>query len=242
MPASESDDRFPATRWSLVHAARGKDEPKARRALEELCATYWLPIYGYIRSRGNDAHDAEDLTQAFFESLIRRDSLAKPEEERGKLRAFLLGALKKFLVDAHRKESALKRGGEATILSFDWGRAEEAFVAGAWTTGEASFDHEWARLIVDQVMGKLRGALGSVEREAQFDALLPHLTAASGDPPYRKLAEALATNVPSLRVTMSRLRQRFRRALEHEISDTVASEEELREEIVYLLGAYEAAS
>lgn len=242
MPAPETDDRFPATRWSLVYAARGKDEPKARRALEELCRAYWLPIYGYIRSRGNSAHDAEDLTQAFFVSLIQRDSLAKPEESRGKLRSFLLGVLKRFLVDAHRRDSALKRGGKVTFISFDWVRAEEAFEAGQWSGEGASFDCEWARLIVGQVMGKLRSALGTEEREAQFDALVPHLTAVSGDPPYRKLAERLSTNVPSLRVTMSRLRQRFRRALEHEIADTVASEEELREEVLYLLGAYEAAS
>jgi RNA polymerase sigma-70 factor (ECF subfamily) len=40
--------------------------PQADQALEELCRTYWYPLYTYVRRRRHTREDAEDLTQAFF--------------------------------------------------------------------------------------------------------------------------------------------------------------------------------
>ena len=42
---------FPATRWTLVADVRSGGE-SARRALEELCAVYWYPVYVYARRGG----------------------------------------------------------------------------------------------------------------------------------------------------------------------------------------------
>src|SRR5258708_28754163 len=39
---------FASTRWSLIVAAKGCDEPEAHRALAELCQIYWFPLYGYV--------------------------------------------------------------------------------------------------------------------------------------------------------------------------------------------------
>jgi len=48
-----------------VLAAREADAPQATAALEKLCRVYWIPLYAYVRRKGYDVPDAQDLTQAF---------------------------------------------------------------------------------------------------------------------------------------------------------------------------------
>jgi hypothetical protein len=67
------DARFCTTHWSAVLAARDKNSSQAQQALAELCRSYWYPLYAYVRRRGNNPTDAEDLTQGFFERLIEKD-------------------------------------------------------------------------------------------------------------------------------------------------------------------------
>jgi len=55
---------FLTTRWSLVLGARDRSRLEARAALAKLCQEYWYPIYAFIRRKGHDLNDAEDLTQA----------------------------------------------------------------------------------------------------------------------------------------------------------------------------------
>jgi hypothetical protein len=40
-------DWFATTHWSVVLGAAQGDRPAARQALEQLCATYWYPLYAY---------------------------------------------------------------------------------------------------------------------------------------------------------------------------------------------------
>jgi RNA polymerase sigma-70 factor (ECF subfamily) len=40
--------------------------PGSRAALSDLCKLYWYPLYAFIRRRGYNAEDAQDLTQGFF--------------------------------------------------------------------------------------------------------------------------------------------------------------------------------
>ncbi|MEZ5303658.1 MAG: sigma factor, partial [Verrucomicrobiales bacterium] len=146
-PASaKSHDRFPDTRWSLVVAASEPDSPASRRAFAELCQIYWFPIYSYIRNRGKSPEDAEDLTQEFFATLIERETLRAADAERGKLRAYLLGSVKRFIVSAHRKESAQKRGGGKKPISFDTAMAEMLFSDKPVAAGtpEEIFEQTWA--------------------------------------------------------------------------------------------------
>ena len=44
--------QFATTHWSLVGAAKPGEvsQSRAREALEELCRTYWYPLYAFVRS------------------------------------------------------------------------------------------------------------------------------------------------------------------------------------------------
>lgn len=79
--------------------ARQPNASGARLALEQLCQTYWYPLYVYVRRRGHSQHDAEDLVQGFFARLIGKDYLADVDREKGKFRSFLLAALNHFMSD-----------------------------------------------------------------------------------------------------------------------------------------------
>ena len=64
---------FATTHWTAVLAAgRGRSQ-QADVALEELCRTYWYPLYAYVRRQGNSREDAEDLTQGFFARLLEKN-------------------------------------------------------------------------------------------------------------------------------------------------------------------------
>jgi len=61
---------FATTHWSVVQAAGGLHSTVAARALEQLCQTYWYPLYAYVRRRGSSPEAAADLTQSFFAQLL----------------------------------------------------------------------------------------------------------------------------------------------------------------------------
>jgi hypothetical protein len=90
----EAEDRFEETAWSVVIAAGATTEPRAHAALTQLCHVYWPPIYAYLRRSGYNTHDAQDLTQSFFQHLLENETLRRVSREKGRFRSFLLGALK----------------------------------------------------------------------------------------------------------------------------------------------------
>src|SRR6266700_4135365 len=89
---------FATTHWSVVLTAQG-ESPAAQEALEKLCRTYWRPIYSFVRRQGIRPEEAEDLTQGFFALLLERRDLDAVRKEKGRLRSYLLGALKHFLTN-----------------------------------------------------------------------------------------------------------------------------------------------
>src|SRR5689334_7821267 len=94
--------QFATTHWSVVLAAGEGDSSHARAALEQLCRTYWYPIYAFVRRQGYGPEEAKDLTQGFFERIITRREFERARPEKGRLRSYLLVALKHFLVDEWR--------------------------------------------------------------------------------------------------------------------------------------------
>jgi RNA polymerase sigma-70 factor (ECF subfamily) len=61
-PSAKVSGLFTTIHWSVVLAAGQSESPQAAQALEQLCRTYWYPLYAYIRRRGHGPEDAQDLT------------------------------------------------------------------------------------------------------------------------------------------------------------------------------------
>ncbi|MCB1132872.1 MAG: RNA polymerase subunit sigma-24, partial [Verrucomicrobiae bacterium] len=92
----ERPDLFLTTRWTLVGDAARSGDTQARDALGTLFGIYWKPLYRYIRRLGRSPEDAEDLVQGFWLHLLEGNGLRLADPERGRFRAFMLGALKNF--------------------------------------------------------------------------------------------------------------------------------------------------
>jgi RNA polymerase sigma-70 factor (ECF subfamily) len=227
---------FPPTRWSIVLEAQTENESVARRALSELCETYWYPLYAFARRKGLSPHDAEDRTQEFLAGLLRRESLSGVSPDKGRLRAFLLTAMKRSLSNQRRHENAAKRGGTEIPLSIDLVGAESRLARelSSDDSPDRAFERSWAHALLGSVYRRLEVYYETTGQTKVF-ARLRHCLAWGGDDESDpEIAAELGMSEGAVRSTVHRLRNRYREYLESEIRDTVATEEEAREELAYL--------
>lgn len=230
---------FATTQWTLVLNAARADTPEAARALATLCENYWYPLYAFVRRQGRSAHDAEDLTQAFFARLLEKDYLAHVAREKGRFRSFLLAALKHFLANEWDKARAQKRGGDCSMVPLDAGKAESryAFEPVNALSADKIYERRWALTLLEHVMERLRDEYHAAGKHAHFEALKSCLTAAGDMPPYTELAAQLGTSEGAIKVAVHRLRQRYREFVRAEIARTVAHESEIDAELRHLFAA-----
>lgn len=233
-------DYFATTHWTAVLEAGQSSTPQSDRALEELCQTYWFPLYAYVRRRGHSREDAEDLTQAFFARFLEKNYLAALDTEKGRFRAFLLAALKHFLANEWHKSQTQKRGGGAMHLSLDWETADTHFQIASVTglSPEQAFDRGWAVALLEKVIQRLQSECEADGRAAQFAGLRIFLTAGKGAIPYAGAAKSLGLGEAAARAAAHRLRKRYRQLLREEISRTLADPAQAEEEIHALFGAF----
>src|SRR5437660_11162704 len=118
-PASVAPAMFTTTHWSVVLEAQ-RESPAAQEALENLCRTYWRPIYSFVQREGVRPEEAKDLTQGFFALILERKDFQSVRQEKGRLRSFLLASLKHFMANERRDAATIKRGGGRTPIPLDW--------------------------------------------------------------------------------------------------------------------------
>jgi DNA-directed RNA polymerase specialized sigma24 family protein len=229
---------FVTTQWSVVLTASG-GTIEADAALERLCSVYWLPLYAFIRRRGYEAHDAQDLTQEFFFRLLAKDSLRAVDRSKGKFRSFLLGALEHFLANEWRNAHAQKRGGKFSFVSTDIQSAEQQYlqVPHAGLSPKQTFERQWATTVLDQTLARLRGEWVASGKGTQFESLRIFLTGEKRASSYAELAARFGTTTAALKMTVSRMRKRYGELLREEIASTVSTDEEVDEEMRSLFAA-----
>ncbi len=235
-----SGQKFPATRWSMIVSASDSGED----ALEELCRIYWRPIYGFLRRSGSSHEDAEDVTQSFLAKLIQSGSLSRADREKGKLRSFLLGALKHHLADRHRFDHREKRGGGAkhlplVVTELDFENAEHHYIEHPVEekSPDLIFDQSWAINILRRAHERVEQDYQTGGKLQEYQCLKPAL-ATTREIDAEAAARSLGVAPGTVRVLVHRLRQNFRAALRDEVADTVTTREEVTEELRYLLEVF----
>jgi RNA polymerase sigma-70 factor (ECF subfamily) len=227
---------FATTHWSVVLDAGKPGSTQFRAALEELCRTYWLSLYSYLRSDGYNPEDAQDLTQGFFLRLLRTDSLVAVSPVKGRFRTFLLASMKHFLSDERDRARAQKRGGNQAVISIDGTQAEGYFlqVPSGEMSPQTAFDRHWALTVLDEAFSRLREEYTRSGRARLFDALSVFLSteATAGD--YTALAPKLDMSAQAIGVAVHRLRHRFGECVRFQIGKTVTDPEDLNEEMQHL--------
>jgi DNA-directed RNA polymerase specialized sigma24 family protein len=230
---------FATTHWSVVLAAADTKSPHGKDALEKLCRTYWYPLYAYVRRKGYDAHHAQDLTQEFFARLLARNYLSVADRNRGKFRSFLLGSLEHFLAREWTKAHAQKRGGGQAVISLDETNPENRYLLepAHELTAEKIYDRRWATTLLGQAMSRLREECVASQKGDLFGKVEGFLSGEKGETSYADVAAALKMSEGAVKVAVHRLRKRYGELVRAEIAQTVATAEEIDEELHYLFTA-----
>ena len=231
---STSGQWFGTTHWSVVFSARDTNPALADAAREELCKTYWGPIHSFVRWQGFNPDDAKDLTQAFFQKLLEKDVWARANPEKGRMRSFLLTALKQFLADERDRARAAKRGGGAPVVSLDDSGVNE-IPAGGNASAERNFDQKWAAAILDAARVRLREECESSGKAAFFNEVNVLGEAEEKNLTYDEVAARVGMGVSGVKTAVSRLRQRYGELVREEVEKTVAKSADVDDEIAYLL-------
>jgi RNA polymerase sigma factor (sigma-70 family) len=235
---SMSGSGFHTTPWTAVLLAGREDSSASASALEELCRTYWYPLYAHARRQGHSPPNAQDLTQEFFAVFLEKKYFGLADPERGRFRCFLLKSFKHFLANEYHRAHAAKRGGKCAFVSWDEAVAEAHYCNEAVTesTPDKLFEQAWALTLLQKVMEHLRCEYARARKERLFDALEVFLSGRNADATYKELGEQLQMSESAIKMAVSRLRQRYGELLRREIAQTVDSPSCVEDELRYLLG------
>jgi RNA polymerase sigma factor (sigma-70 family) len=232
----ESSKRFATTHWSLVQAACGPASREAQKALATLCEAYWYPLYAFVRRRGKDPEEARDLTQAFFATLLEKGYLQDADQQRGRFRTFLMAACGHFLSKEKDRSRTIKRGGGRLAISLDFEDGEHRYLLepAHSMTAERLFDRRWALTLLDRVINMLGDEYAQAGKTPLYERLKVALTGESDGMSYVQVAADLGMTEGAIKVAAHRLRKRFRSLLREEIGKTVATPDEIDDEIKLL--------
>lgn len=227
--------QFRTTRWSGIFIAAQSQVPGSQEALTKLCRDYWYPLYAFARRAGHSPPDAEDLTQGFFLSLLKRRALKRVDPTRGKFRSFLLGSFKNYLYDEADRAHALKHGGGRQFVFLDAADAETRYQLepADELTAEKIYDARWAIILLTRAVDRLREECIASGEEVRFEVLRPFVGAESGDAPptYDEVAKTLGISLGAVKTWVHRFRKRYTALLREEIWRTVSDPTEIDDEI-----------
>lgn len=237
------------TRWSVILSCADSrvDPEKAQGALGELCRIYWRPIFAYICRSGRSTTDAQDLTQDFFVNIMEGNLLKLADPARGRFRSLLFKAVQNFLITAHEKQHAKKRGGHLQFIAWEEWMADApshlcipAKSMEAWPVDKV-FDYRWAATVAEQALRRLGEECEAAGRRRVFDVMSSYLTADRADVSYPELAERLDASTEAIKRLLHRMRERYRELLREEVGQTVADPAEIDDELRYLCSALASA-
>src|SRR6266446_3678242 len=147
---------FRTTHWSVILEAGQRESAGATEALAKLCATYWYPLYAFVRRHGYDFHEAQDLTQGFFAQFLEKSFLQSVKQEKGKFRSFLLASLKNFLANDWNRSQTIKRGREFHFVSWDKETCESRYAQEQDLDPDKTFEQSWALAVIEKVLEELK--------------------------------------------------------------------------------------
>jgi RNA polymerase sigma factor (sigma-70 family) len=189
----------------------------------------------FVRRRGFDADEAQDLTQGFFLHLLHHKTLRQVSPLKGKFRSFLAASLQNYILDQVDHAHRLKRGGQIDFVPFDTKESEyqPQFAALDTLTAEKIFDAKWALALLDEAMIRLAREYAAQGKTTIFEALKPFLDPINNKVSlsYEQVANDLQVSVGAVKTLIHRLRKRYSALLREEVARTLSDPSEIDGEI-----------
>jgi len=239
-PVQTTDNNgwFTTTHWTLVLQAGDAESAQAQAALAKLCQAYWYPLYVFIRRQGRGLEDAQDLVQGFFARVLEKNYLKDADRTKGRFRSFLLLALKRYMANEWDYDHCEKRGGGKKLISLDEQDTEMRYLAepADEMSPEKAYERRWALTLLQRVLDRLSSEFSTSSKVKVFDELKVFLNGENGGS-YAEIGLRLGLSESAIKVTVHRLRKRYREILRLEIANTVSSPEAAEDELRNLFAA-----
>jgi RNA polymerase sigma-70 factor (ECF subfamily) len=190
-----------------------------------------------VRRQGHSPEEAQDLTQGFFAMLLERRDFESVRREKGRLRSYLLVALKNFLAKAHRREMTVKRGEGQSLVRLDELLARERadLEPADILSPDKIYERRWALTLLEQVLARLENEYRGGGNAALFEQLKELLADEPGRPSQAAIAIGLGMTENAVKQAFHRLRQRYRELLHEEIANTVAAPGDVEDELRHFI-------
>jgi len=237
-----AQDKFPLTKWSAIVALRSAEPNERARAFDAVIATYWKPVYKYIRLKWNKANeDAKDLTQGFFAKAIEKDFFQEYDPAKARFRTFLRACLDGFVANENKAAQRLKRGGQARVISLDFESAEgelKQIEIPSPENIEQYFEQEWIRSLFSVAIESLRSECALKGKDVHFQIFQRYdLDEEAGEKlSYDQLAAEFKTSVSNVTNYLASARREFRRIVLEKLREMTATDEEFQNEARAVLG------
>jgi DNA-directed RNA polymerase specialized sigma24 family protein len=232
---------FGATRWTAIESIASKDQAESRALVGDFLKAYWKPVYCYLRYKGYNSEQAKDLTQGFFhEVVLGRELIQRADRAKGRFRTLLLRALDRYLISIHRKETARKRIPQDKLISLEDSTIGDLPEAAGNLNSDEVFHYAWVCDLLDRMLEEVEAECrrnGMEVHWAMFNDRVLHPILASAEPlPLeelcRKYGVDATTRVSSMIFAVKR---RFQAAAKRLLRESVASEQEIDEEMLELM-------
>ena len=232
----------------MIVSSRDQDDSSRRASLTELYQQYWYPLFVYLRRKGHDVDQVSDYVQGFFAELIEKDFLKAVAPEKGRFRWFLMSAIGRYVSKQRAGQQTLKRGGGATQFSLNADSAEQRYQLEIgnehgheqWTA-EKLFDRRWAMQLLSHSLEQLQVDYEERGKLELYLALQHTLsgdsTGSDGDVTYAQIAQTFGITESTIKVTVLRMRERYRDVLCRNVAQTVCDPESVGQELDELLKA-----
>jgi len=223
----------------MIVQAGNSQTPENMEALEELCSTYWYPLYAYVRRCGESPEQSKDLTQGFFCELLEKNLVGTADSTRGKFRWFLLASFKHFLAHQWQKGRAQKRGGHLSKIELDALQAEERYLHEPTDdlSPDVIYEQRWAHILLERAHQALQQQYTGAPKEKRFSVLKQFLPGQEPDLSYLEAAQQLEISESLVKVEIHRLRKNYGLALRDEVAKTVEFSSQIDSELQHLIDA-----
>lgn len=213
-------------------------EPRLKgRLADEAWRTHWYSLYLLARSRGLGVEEAEDLTQAFFLELLRKDYLASYDSRKGTLPGFLYMAFGRFLTKTWRRQAALKRGNGQPCFSLSDELVHSRLLdeQADFLTPDKAYERACTMRILERAERKLKASARAGPNRDLILRLIPLVTQSASAGACQELSRQFNKSVDSIRVALTRLRKRYVTLLREEICRECGPDGEARSEVRHLI-------
>lgn len=202
-----------------------------------LAAHFCIPAATGYRARGGRGY-----YPGVFRIVIRAGKSECCPQGKGATRSYLLGALKYFLADEHRREMAIKRGKGQPLVPLEELRADNRveMEPADPVTAELIYERRWASTVLERVLNLLKDQYQGAGNTALFDSLKQLLPDEPDAPSQADIAAQLGMSENAVRQAFHRFRQRYQLLLREEIAHTVATPGDIEDELRHLIAVVRA--